>query len=258
MKIFLLTLIGFITLIVLTSCGLIYTTKGAPTKEQKELVKKYAGLYVFNKKLRDEVIQREKEREEYSQNRLKMIEEEKEKILRSLFTEKEIQDFRDMVARDRERRVVRQYFDEVYEKENEIFRELTKKYPDLIDNKFPETLSNGSKYYHNYQLNIYGKEYEPYIQKIKEYMGYENYNKLNPNIEVGYVYAVKKDNVKKEIPIELFIYLSWDKTTYGIYGDEAAGVRFTETDKVVMSNYGNVFYLIDNQFVKHKREYQMR
>ena len=229
MKIFLLTLISLITLIIFASCGLVYTTKGAPTREQKELVKKYGGLYVFDRKLRDEIIQREKERKEYSQNRFKMIEEEREKILRDFFTE-------------------------VYKKENEIFKELEKKYPDLINSKFPETLSNGSKYYHTYQLNIYGKEYEPYIQKIKEYMGYENYNKLDPKIEVGYVYAVKKDNVKKEIPIELFIYLSWDKTTYGLYGDESRP-RFTETREIVMSNYGNIFYLIDNKFVKHKREY---
>ena len=255
MKIFLLTLVSLITLIIFASCGLVYTTKGAPTREQKELVKKYGGLYVFDRKLRDEIMQREKERKEYSQNRFKMIEEEREKILRDFFTEQEIQDFRDMVARDRKRRVVVNYgYHNVYKKENEIFKELEKKYPDLINSKFPETLSNGSKYYHTYQLNIYGKEYEPYIQKIKEYMGYENYNKLDPKIEVGYVYAVKKDNVKKEIPIELFIYLYWDKTTYGLYGDESRP-RFTETREIVMSNYGNIFYLIDNKFVKHKREY---
>ena len=246
MKIFLLTLISFVALIIFASCGLIYTTKGAPTKEQKELVKKYAGLYVFNKKLRDEVIQREKEREEYSQNRLKMIEEEKEKILRSLFTEKEIQDFRDMVARDRERRVVRRYFDEVYEKENEIFRELTKKYPDLIDNKFPETLSNGSKYYHNYQLNINDENLKPYYQKIKEYMGEEVFEKLSRGLAVTSYYVDKNG---KEIPITMYTFIYVTTTTYGIYGDEGAGVRFTSRDTYNISN-DNIFYFINGKFIK--------
>ena len=67
MKIFLLTLISLITLIIFASCGLIYTTEGAPTKEQKELMEEYGGRYVFDKKIRDEIIRREKEREEARQ-----------------------------------------------------------------------------------------------------------------------------------------------------------------------------------------------
>ena len=248
MKIFLLTLISFVALIIFASCGLIYTTEGAPTKEQKELVEKYAGLYVFDKKLRDEIIQREKEREEYSQNRLKMIEEEKEKILRSLFTEKEIQDFRDMVARDRERRVVRKYFDEVYEKENEIFRELTKKYPDLIDNKFPQTLSNGYEYSDG--LGYYEKEYEPYYKRIKEYMGEEVFNKLRPDIILTSFYRIKKEkNKEKHIPITFLVEFTWTITTYGLYGDEGAGIRFTETRETGMGG-DNIFYLENGKFVK--------
>ena len=38
MKYFILILVSLITLIIFAFCGLIHTTKGAPTKEQKELI----------------------------------------------------------------------------------------------------------------------------------------------------------------------------------------------------------------------------
>lgn len=56
MKYFILIFIGLITLVIFASCGLIHTTKGAPTKEQEELMEEYGGIYVFDKKLRDEII----------------------------------------------------------------------------------------------------------------------------------------------------------------------------------------------------------
>lgn len=68
MKYFILTFVGFVILFVFSACGLIYTTKGAPTKKQKELVEQYGGLYVFDKKLREEIMQSEKERRGYMNN----------------------------------------------------------------------------------------------------------------------------------------------------------------------------------------------
>lgn len=67
MKYFILILISLITLIIFASYGLISTTNGAPIREQKELMEEYGGRYVFDKKLREEIIQREKEREEARQ-----------------------------------------------------------------------------------------------------------------------------------------------------------------------------------------------
>ena len=244
MKYFILIFISLITLFIITSCGLIHTTK--VDKEEAKFAKEYSGLYVFDKKLRDEIIQRKKEREEYSQNRLKTINDEKEKILRSLFTEKEIQDFRDMVARDRKRRVVRRYFDEVYEKENEILRELNKKYPDLTDSKFPQTLSNGNKYGFSAYGSYNDENLKPYYQKIKEYMGEEVFEKLSRGLAVTSYYVDKNG---KEIPITMYTFIYVTTTTYGIYGDEGAGVRFTSRDTYNISN-DNIFYFINGKFIK--------
>ncbi|QOQ95453.1 hypothetical protein [Helicobacter cinaedi] len=65
MKYFILIFIGLITLVIITSCGLIRTSSA--DKETERIAKEYGGIYVFDKKLRDEIIQREKEREEARQ-----------------------------------------------------------------------------------------------------------------------------------------------------------------------------------------------
>lgn len=65
MKYFILIFISLITLVIITSCGLIRTSSA--DKEKVRIAKEYGGIYVFDKKLRDEIIQREKEREEARQ-----------------------------------------------------------------------------------------------------------------------------------------------------------------------------------------------
>lgn len=64
MKYFVLIFISLVILLPFTSCGLIQTSSA--DKETARIAKEYGGIYVFDKKLRDETMQREKEREEYS------------------------------------------------------------------------------------------------------------------------------------------------------------------------------------------------
>ena len=63
MKYFILIFISLITLVICASCGLIQTSSA--DKETERIAEEYGGIYVFDKKLRDEIIQREKERREY-------------------------------------------------------------------------------------------------------------------------------------------------------------------------------------------------
>lgn len=65
MKYFILIFIGLITLVIITSCGLIRTSSA--DKETERIADEYGGIYVFNKAIRDEIIQREKERKEAKQ-----------------------------------------------------------------------------------------------------------------------------------------------------------------------------------------------
>lgn len=148
MKYFILIFITLVSLFILSSCGLIQTTE--IDKEVSKFSREYSGIYVFDKKLRDEIKQREKEREEYRKSRLETIEIEKGKLLRTFFTEKEIQDYEDMIESDKRRRgvVISYSYHPVYKKEQEILKELNKKYPySLTDEKFPAILSNGCKYF---------------------------------------------------------------------------------------------------------------
>ncbi|EMZ36932.1 hypothetical protein C826_02254 [Helicobacter bilis WiWa] len=115
-------------------------------------------------------------------------------------------------------------------------------------------LSNGCKYYTGLFIAYDNQKIESYIQKIKDYMGDEVYNKLKPNIVLTEFYRIKENGVEKDIPIEISVSISWYKTTYGIYGDEGAGFRFKETRVVGMGNLFNTFYLIDNKFIRHKED----
>lgn len=193
---------------------------------------------------------KEKKKERNIQKkRLKMIKEEKEKILRDFFTEKEIQDFRNMVARDRKRRTMVNYgYHNIYKKENEIFRELNKKYPNLIDSKFPQILSNGYKYYIKgpSKQEIRENDWSLYYQKIKEYMGDEVYNRLEGGIRVTSYYVDKENKV---IPITMFTYISTTITTYGLYGDEGAGFRLTDSYSYGITG-DSIFYLENDKFIK--------
>ena len=204
MKYFILILISLITLIIFASYGLIYTTKGAPTKEQKELMGKYGGIYVFDKEIRDEIIALQKQ---------ELIERKKVSLDDPNFVKK-------MVA-------------------------LEEKY---------SILSNGYKYYTGLFVAYDYKKIEPYIQKIKEYMGEEAFNKLQPNILLISFYTINENGVEKDIPIEFSVSISWYKTTYGLYGDEGAGFRFTETRIEGLGNFFNTFYLVDNKFIRYKED----
>ena len=59
MKYFILIFIGLITLVIITSCGLIQTSSA--DKEKVRIADEYGGIYVFDKAIRDEIIALEKQ-----------------------------------------------------------------------------------------------------------------------------------------------------------------------------------------------------
>lgn len=247
MKYFILTLIGLVVLLTLSSCGLISTNR--VDKKTKRLADEYGGIYVFDKKIRDEMLQREKEREEYKKNRFETIDKEEEKLLRTFFTEKEIQDFEDMIESDRKRESYKSYsYHPIYKKANEILEELNEKYPNLIDEKFPRILSNGCKYF---AKGLSKQEHErtdlsPYREKIKESIGEEAYDIIRRGLVVTSYYIDKNNKV---IPVTFYTFIADTITTYGLYGDEGAGIKFTDSYSVGIEG-DNIFYLENGKFIK--------
>ncbi|STQ84400.1 hypothetical protein [Helicobacter fennelliae] len=59
MKYFILIFISLITLVIITSCGLIRTSSA--DKETERIAEEYGGIYVFDKAIRDEIIALEKQ-----------------------------------------------------------------------------------------------------------------------------------------------------------------------------------------------------
>lgn len=196
MKYFILIFIGLITLVIFASCGLIQTSSA--DKETERIADEYGGIYVFDKKLRDEIIALEKQ---------ELIERKKVSLDDPNFVKK-------MVA-------------------------LEEKY---------SILSNGCKYF---AKGLSVQEYErtdlsPYKEKIKEYTGEEAYNILHKGLFVSSYYVDKNNKV---IPITFYTYIYDTITTYGLYGDEGAGFRLTNSYSVDIAG-DNIFYLENGKFIK--------
>ena len=123
----------------------------------------------------------------------------------------------------------------------------------VIDEKFPQILSNGKQYYTrwmDYEREI-GKKaeiLETYINKIKEFIG-DDFLKEEPRIYPKYMYFDGKEMVV------IKIYLSYDyiKTKYGLFGDENRGISFKQ-DTFGVKSGDNIFYLINGKFERASKD----
>ena len=114
-----------------------------------------------------------------------------------------------------------------------------------VDQKFPQTLSNGKKYYTS--TRSYEQDYKKavnvskkYINEVINFIGQEDYNKFKPSIDIGYFY-VDNDEI---VPIELSATYSYQGTKFGLFGDEGRGFALSR-DEIRYTKGGNRFYLED-------------
>ena len=109
-------------------------------------------------------------------------------------------------------------------------------------------LSNGCKYYIKgpSKQELKENDWSLYYQKIKEYMGEEIFEKLKKGLAITSYYVDKNGKV---IPITMLTYISTTITTYGLYGDEGAGFRLTNSYSVDIAG-DNIFYLENGKFIK--------
>ena len=191
------------------------------TSEQENIAKKYGGVYVFDEKLEKEIDKREEERDKVNKEILKEVsniqdKEEQNKQLRLLLQEK------------------------------------------FYDNpKLERVLSNGKKYY--VTTRDYGNDFKKqawipreYSEKINDFIGKENLEKIRASKLLSYFYA---DNDNGDIvPIVVSVYYNVPTIVFGLYGDEASGIKFSKT---IINDVGgdDYFYLIDNKFQKVSLEY---
>ena len=163
-------------------------------------------------------------------------------------------------------------FDEKFEKEVEIKEKLRREAELKIinasttdaemrknlkgfDEKLPQTLSNGKRYYTrwiNYenQTGKKAKTSEVYINKIIEFIGLENFNKEKPYLDLGKLYV---DDNGEIVPISIDVYYETYNTKYGLFGDEGMGISFSKKSIVPVSG-GNKFILTNNKFIKANKD----
>ena len=207
-----------LTSIFLIACSANQANKKISNSELENLAKQYGGVYIFDEKFEKEIERIEREREELAKNLGDKIRSNPRKI-----------------------------------KQGDKFITIYDVDMTLVNQKFPQTLSNGKKYYTrwiDYERDTGKKAEVPefYINKIKEFIG-DDFLKEEPRIYPKYMYF---DGKEMRI-IKIYLSYTYIETKYGLFGDEGRGVSFTKESFGTKSG-DNIFYLINNKFIKANKD----
>ena len=209
---FTLSILAVLAIVFLIGCSAKDTSNNDKLSNSKitKLGKKYGGVYVFNKKFEKEIDDRERERRELSQELGNKIRSNPRKIKNG--------------------------------NEYIIIYDI-----DMtpVDQKFPQTLSNGKKYYTTYiDYERASKKILPnissfYEDKIKRITGEEAYEYAS--VLPLYLYIDAND---EPVYISMSVSYSYKTQKYGFFGDEGRGFSLSR-DEIRYTKGGNKFYIED-------------
>ena len=216
------------------------------TSEQESIAKKYGGVYVFDEKLEKEIDKREKEIKELRDCYATKTTNYCELVVKKQVTTDGY--FLNKVWNNNKEKFRQRYNTESdSEAQDKFIKDTANQQSTPI-----QTLSNGKKYY--VTTRDYGNDFKKqawmpreYSEKINEFIGKENLEKIKPSKLLSYFYA---DNDNGDIvPIVVSVYYNVPTIVFGLYGDEASGIKFSKT---IFNDVGgdDYFYLIDNKFQK--------
>ncbi|QPH94297.1 tRNA 2-selenouridine synthase [Campylobacter concisus] len=125
----------------------------------------------------------------------------------------------------------------------------------VIDEKLPQILSNGKKYYTRWidykkEMKRDAKIPKNFIDMIINFIGLENFNKQKPYLDLGKLYV---DDNGEVVPISIDVYYEIYNTKYGLFGDEGMGVSFSKKSVVPLSG-GNKFILTNGKFERVSKD----
>ncbi|WP_149726131.1 tRNA 2-selenouridine synthase [Campylobacter concisus] len=125
----------------------------------------------------------------------------------------------------------------------------------VIDEKLPQILSNGKKYYTRWidykkAMKRDAKIPKNFIDMIINFIGLENFNKQKPYLDLGKLYV---DDNGEVVPISIDVYYEIYNTKYGLFGDEGMGVSFSKKSVVPLSG-GNKFILTNGKFERVSKD----
>ena len=210
---FILSILALLAIVFLVGCSAKDTSNNnkLSNSEIAKLGKKYGGVYVFNKKFEKEIDDRERERRELSQELGNKIRSNPRKIKNG--------------------------------NEYMIIYDIDMT---LVDQKFPQTLSNGKKYYTD--TADYGREYnkrpkipKEYKEKIINLIGRESWNKYIPVLNPEYFYITDSGEIA---PITIGVIYKFQTTKFGFFGDEGRGFRLSDKEIRYVKD-DNTFYIED-------------
>ena len=206
-----------LTSIFLIACSANQASNKISNSELENLASKYGGVYVFNERFEKEIEKQEQIRDSKRKEILERI--------------KAIPNKNDR---------------------NKKMREILKL--EFYNNpEMQQILSNGKPYYTRWidYENKTGKKSivpEIYINKIKEFIGMQDYNKHKPYIDLIKFYIESDGSI---VPIVMTVDYYVKKKNYGLYGDEGRGFSLSQTTLENISG-NNKFILNNNKFEKVK------
>ena len=243
-----------ITSIFLIACSANQASNKISNSELENLASKYGGVYIFNQKFVDEIDRREKEIK-LSETNMKANKDNYRNELNKEFKNTNSLLYKQWQLKKDE------YAKMVYKKygmKDDYFTAKGIFIEDMVREKFrslDRVLSNGKRYYTIWTTyeNETGKKVKiskEFTDKIKNFIGLENYKNAGASIDMSYFY-IDKDNIA--IPIRLTLNFYNISKSYGLYGDEGRGISFSK-ERLINIAGDNVFYFDSskNTFVKEK------
>nr|WP_236633611.1 tRNA 2-selenouridine synthase [Campylobacter armoricus] len=209
-----------ITMIILSLLSLVLSAcafKENKASELETLANNYGGIYIFDKKIREEILENERKIEEYNQW------------------------INSISASDEELRANIKKYD------------VEKKFPQILSNgcKYYRNDYNYDVDDPDYDFNFDDKpEFAYYEDQFKAYMGEENYKKLRPYLGMTTYYVCEG----KKYPVVFATMIDYKVKSYGLFGDEGRGFSFSSISRKSAGG-GSFHYFTNNKFIKSDEKY---
>ncbi|EOB4244181.1 hypothetical protein ACIT2J_001900, partial [Campylobacter jejuni] len=177
-------------LVSLSACAF----KDNKASELETLASNYGGIYIFDKKIREEILENERKIKEYNQW------------------------INNISASDEELRANIKKYD------------VEKKFPQILSNgcKYYRDDYNYDVDDPDYDFNFDDKpEFAYYEDQFKAYMGEENYKKLRPYLGMTTYYVCEG----KKYPVVFDTMIDYKVKSYGLFGDEGRGFSFSSISR---------------------------
>ncbi|STA74153.1 tRNA 2-selenouridine synthase [Campylobacter lari] len=206
-------ILSLFSLVSLSACAF----KDNKASELETLASNYGGIYIFDKKIREEILENERKIKEYNQ----WID--------------------NISASDEELRANIKKYD------------VEKKFPQVLSNgcKYYRNDYNYDVNDPDYDFNFDDKpEFAYYEDQFKAYMGEENYKKLRPYLGMTTYYVCEG----KKYPVVFATMIDYKVKSYGLFGDEGRGFSFSSISRKSAGG-GSFHYFTNNKFIKSDEKY---